>query len=283
MKRLMMLVLALMLAAGYFTFAAAQDQEDGYIDHYTKGNFSKHHDVYSGPGETYYRANEGKAMYGSGAVRYYGSLGDGWMLIGYSLNGQGYRLGYIKASFEEMNTKGEDRVLTLVSAGAMAVAASDFYENPGVSEHISLPLCQLKEGAAVKLLGQFSADWTYIQIDSSYLGKPARGFVKSGSVVPVVKGTGKAGDSASGSLLADGVAQLRWETTALGWNRTVEITSNGDWTAYPQATWISLTADGSRLKIQLSENTSTEPRQGEIRITNASSAARIIIIQSGAE
>lgn len=52
--------------------------------------------VYSGPGDYYYRANNGKALMGGGTCRIYGEE-NGWLLIGYSLSNGNYRIGYISA------------------------------------------------------------------------------------------------------------------------------------------------------------------------------------------
>ena len=63
---------------------------------YLRGNWP----VYSGPGEYYYRANQGKATKGEGTCQVYGieNMGYGdWLMIGYAMNAGGYRIGYIRA------------------------------------------------------------------------------------------------------------------------------------------------------------------------------------------
>ena len=47
------------------------------LDHYAIASFGQNYAVYSGPGEYYYRANSGKALYGGGSARVYG---DQWGL-----------------------------------------------------------------------------------------------------------------------------------------------------------------------------------------------------------
>ena len=65
------------------------------IGDYANTRFTKTFPVYSGPGEHYYRANNGKALYGgAGAVRVYGVTGN-WVLMGYGLSNGDYRIGYV--------------------------------------------------------------------------------------------------------------------------------------------------------------------------------------------
>lgn len=54
-------------------------------------------EVYSGPGNYYYRANQGKATMGGGLCRLYG-VENGWALIGYELSNGLFRFGYIPQS-----------------------------------------------------------------------------------------------------------------------------------------------------------------------------------------
>ena len=280
MKRWLCVFLVLLMAAG--SPASAARKEDGYIDHYTKGYFRKPHAVYSGPGEEYFRAAGGKALYGSGAVRYYGAGPEGWILIGYSINPVTYRLGYIKASFGDMVTKGEDRALSLKSFAAVTLQPLDFFDDPGIGDIAGQPLLKLPQDARVTYLGEFSRDWTYIEMDASYLGSPARGFVSSGHVVTVAKGPGQAAGNAAGtSMLADGQPGLQWETTSMAWSRNVEITSSAQWQAIPDAAWIYLGADGNSLQIQLAENQDQESRKGIIRLTSNTAMMQIAVIQGG--
>ena len=60
---------------------------------YIAGNWP----VYSGPGEYYYRAAEGRALMGGGSCIVYG-VENGWALIGYGLSNGNYRIGYIDAA-----------------------------------------------------------------------------------------------------------------------------------------------------------------------------------------
>ncbi len=286
MRRFLYIFLALlMLWMAMGGPALAAEKEDGYIDHYTKGYFRKSHAVYSGPGEQYFRAAGGKALYGSGAARYYGTGPEGWMLIGYSINSVTYRLGYIKASFDDMVTnKGEDRTLSLKSLAAVALQPLDFFDDPGIGNAPGQPLCQLPKDAQVTYLGQFSEDWTYIEIDASYLGSPARGFVSSGNLVTFAAGPGQGGESASdSSVLVEGKAELKWETTSMAWSRKMEVTSNAGWKAISDAPWIYLSADGNSLQIQLAENQDPEARMGTIRLTSGEATAQITVMQSGAQ
>ena len=53
--------------------------------------------MYSGPGDYFYRAAEGKAYVGSTSVVLYGVEND-WAMIGYTLSSGAFRIGYVEAS-----------------------------------------------------------------------------------------------------------------------------------------------------------------------------------------
>ena len=89
-KRLVCLALAIALLLPLMPSAMAISS----LDVYAISSFDKSYPVYSGPGKHYYRANDGKASYGGGAVRVYGITGD-WVMIGYQLSNGNYRIGYV--------------------------------------------------------------------------------------------------------------------------------------------------------------------------------------------
>ena len=90
-KRMISLVL---LVIGLCLVAAAA--QAATLDNYFTCKFSYSPAVYSGPGTSYYRANNSKAQYGGGGVaRVYGQE-NGWILIGYQLGSGDYRIGYIE-------------------------------------------------------------------------------------------------------------------------------------------------------------------------------------------
>lgn len=68
-----------------------------WLPSYQQVTFSSSWPVYSGPGEYYYRAANGKALMGGGRCVVYG-VENGWALIGYGLSNGNYRIGYIDAA-----------------------------------------------------------------------------------------------------------------------------------------------------------------------------------------
>lgn len=66
-----------------------------FLPAYQTGAFSANYAVFQGPGTTYYRAANGRALAGAGGqCRVYGTDG-AWLLIGYQLTNGYYRIGYI--------------------------------------------------------------------------------------------------------------------------------------------------------------------------------------------
>ncbi len=91
MKKLTALLLTLVLLISVAAPALALRN----LENYASAKFTKNYPVYSGPGEDYYRANSGKALYGKGGTaRIYGVTGN-WVMMGYGLSNGDYRIGYI--------------------------------------------------------------------------------------------------------------------------------------------------------------------------------------------
>ena len=93
-KTCLCLAIITILLLGLIPCAAAESP----LDSYATGSFGNQQSlaVYTGPGEQYFRANNGKAAYGGGSARIYGVAGD-WIMIGYGLSNGNYRIGYISA------------------------------------------------------------------------------------------------------------------------------------------------------------------------------------------
>ena len=93
-KTCLCLAIITILLLGLIPCAAAESP----LDSYATGSFGNQQSlaVYTGPGEEYFRANNGKAAYGGGSARIYGVAGD-WIMIGYGLSNGNYRFGYISA------------------------------------------------------------------------------------------------------------------------------------------------------------------------------------------
>ena len=93
-KRIVCLLLALAMVMPALVSAQALTS----LNTYAHARFKRGYACYSGPGEYYYRANNGKAMYGGGGVaRVYGVIGS-WIMIGYEMGSGDYRIGYISKS-----------------------------------------------------------------------------------------------------------------------------------------------------------------------------------------
>ena len=66
-----------------------------WLPSYQRVSLTSSWPVYSGPGEYYYRAANGRALMGGGSCIVYG-IENGWVMIGYGLSNGSYRIGYIK-------------------------------------------------------------------------------------------------------------------------------------------------------------------------------------------
>ena len=65
-----------------------------WLPSYQRVQFSSSWAVYSGPGEYYYRAANGRALMGGGSCIVFG-VENGWVMIGYGLSNGNFRIGYI--------------------------------------------------------------------------------------------------------------------------------------------------------------------------------------------
>ena len=65
-----------------------------WLPSYQRVSFTSSWAVYSGPGEYYYRAANGRALMGGGSCIVFG-VENGWVMIGYGLSNGNYRIGYI--------------------------------------------------------------------------------------------------------------------------------------------------------------------------------------------
>ena len=145
------------------------------LDQYAIASFGERYAVYSGPGEYYYRANSGKALYGGGAARVYGVTGD-WVLIGYQLSSGDYRIGYIKNALGSMTvSRGNVNYnLSFDSYTAWADGYCRLTDDPIINNKM---IYTIPEGTPVTVLATMGTDWTYVEVASSsgYM----RGFVWS--------------------------------------------------------------------------------------------------------
>jgi hypothetical protein len=125
--------------------------------------------VYSGPGKEYYRANNGKAQYGSGGVaRIYGLASNGWMMIGYELGTGDYRIGYVAPKNAELlyDVKGGESgipQLNLDSIPAAITRNCDLTDDPVIHTN---PITELNKGTSVTYLATLG-HWAYIEVNCS--------------------------------------------------------------------------------------------------------------------
>lgn len=175
MKKLTVLLLALILLC-----AAVLPAQAATLDQYASAKFGKNYPVYSGPGENYYRANSGKALYGSGGTaRVYGVTGN-WILIGYQLSNGDYRIGYIaKEAINYMtNIKGDinynltfDNIL-MYTKTAVPITDDPIIKCKGITT--------IAANTPVTLLATME-QWAYIEVQDG--PQKMRGFVKADYLV----------------------------------------------------------------------------------------------------
>ncbi len=173
MKKIFALLLALTLACAVAAPACADQLVS--LNSYATASFSGSFDVYSGPGTSYYRANNGKASYGGGVARVYG-VTNGWVMIGYQLSSGSYRIGYIEsAALDKMyNLKGDVNYNLYFSAVSVrATEDCKLTDDPVVNTG---RVTTVSQGTTVTALGAMS-DWVYVEtvIGSQY----TRGFIRS--------------------------------------------------------------------------------------------------------
>ncbi len=150
------------------------------IDQYASTRFTKSFPVYSGPGEHYYRANNGKALYGgAGAVRVYGIEGD-WVLMGYGLSNGDYRIGYVtKDALNYTNgvTGNINRVLNFDKKVMYARYAAPLTDDPIVK---TKTVTTIPVNAQVTALATM-ADWAFVEYQNG--SQLMRGFVRANNLV----------------------------------------------------------------------------------------------------
>ncbi len=136
---------------------------------YAKASISGGYNVYSGPGDWYYRS--GGAAVAGGVCRWYGTEGD-YVLMGYQYAQGSYRLGYIPRSAIPAGVSVQE--LHFMYEPVTVISAASLTDDPVIDPKW---LFKIPEGTTVKLLG-FLPDndhWAYIETD--YPGQTARGFI----------------------------------------------------------------------------------------------------------
>lgn len=159
-KKLCILLLALAALLALTVGAQAAN-----LNTYATARFERSWPCYSGPGEYYFRANNGKATYGGGGVaRVYGVTGK-WVLIGYQTGTGIYRLGYIeKKALDDMTVieGAYDEKLTFSNYARYIQHDVDLTDDPVIRE---TPVCTLAQGTKVQVLGQ-AGHLSYVQVNT---------------------------------------------------------------------------------------------------------------------
>lgn len=136
----------------------------------------RRYDVYSGPGEQYYREADGKAVVSTnGWIAVFGEE-DGWLLICYRVNEQLLRFGYIRASAEEAGVSVSQLMWRSDPVQLSGGMTSDPL-TPGAAD--ILP--DTWEGTLLASLGTYA--YVQTQMDD---GVPLRAFVALENFSPVV-------------------------------------------------------------------------------------------------
>ena len=148
------------------------------LDSYISANFGRSYDVFSGPGRQYYRANMGKAMYGGGAARVYGSDGD-WIMMGYQLSNGDYRIGYVykTALSTAVYVNGDIQPLRFSHYTAYAGSNCTVTDDPVINMK---RVASLPENTPLTVLATMDTNWYYVEVNTSQ--GLMRGFVWSGYV-----------------------------------------------------------------------------------------------------
>lgn len=160
---------------------------------YATTRFTKNFPVYSGPGENYYRANSGKALYGSGGVaRVYGVTGN-WVLMGYGLSNGNYRIGYVSRDALNYTNGLEGNINYSLSFSNEVMFTRDpapLTDDPIVK---CATVTTLPTGAQVTALCRLN-DWVYVEYQGG--SQPMRGFVRTnhltnqaGETLPAITAT----------------------------------------------------------------------------------------------
>ncbi len=133
--------------------------------------------VYSGPGEYYYRGAKGKAYCSTNEEVYIGGWEGQWLLVSYSVDAGGMRIGYVSAQAlpETVNAPSlmfEDRDYTVINE--CSLTDDPFWDRR--------TLTSLKSGDHVIYLAEVEG-WAYVDVPSSDVGT-IRGFIPFSCIAP---------------------------------------------------------------------------------------------------
>ncbi len=141
------------------------------------------YEVYSGPGESYLRGGNGKALVSTGGEIHVYGVENGWALIRYDISGSRQRYGYIPA-ITLPHMYADSKRIKLVNFEALAedaVILRNTYitDDPHGSKE---QLCKVQAGTVgILYLGTLNEDWAYVQFVNGE-GVPLRGFMPTHDV-----------------------------------------------------------------------------------------------------
>lgn len=128
--------------------------------------------VYSGPGTSYYRGANGKAMASTNGKVYACGWEDGWLMVMYWTNGGSVRVGFTPS--KDVGEQVDLPMLRFAYASAEITARCTLTDDPVMTNQ---KLATLNAGTRVTFLSEFinSQRWAYVE--TTVEGKPARGFI----------------------------------------------------------------------------------------------------------
>lgn len=137
-----------------------------------KFSVNRKYPVYSGPGEQYVRASNGKAaMSTNDWVQVFGRCGD-WLLVQYDISSSQMRIGYITASALPKKAKVDE--IAFAGFPCEVITNTSLTDDPLGSQKA---LCSLPSGFSnATFLGCMGDDWAYIEVNDASVGQ-LRGFV----------------------------------------------------------------------------------------------------------
>lgn len=170
MKKLVSLLLCAALLLSLVPAAFAQ-KAPGDLNSYVTGTFNQGYNVYSGPGEHYYRVND--TRYGSAKCRIYGTVGE-WLLVGFGHSGL-YHIGYIP---KDALNHCDDLSGKVEELSFLSVQDHVYQRGCGLTDDPVLDnpkFVSLSGGTPVTILG-YMGSWAYVETKMS-TGTPVRGWV----------------------------------------------------------------------------------------------------------
>ena len=142
---------------------------------YTVPDFpaNKRFKVYSGPGSSYYRGVNGKAVVSTNDwIRVYG-VEDGWAMVEYSIADNHWRQGYIKESYLP---NGHYQELSWAKIDGILLWACDLTDDPNESQQA---LYSLPGDIRVSILAQYHG---LVLVDCNYNGQKVRGYIPADAI-----------------------------------------------------------------------------------------------------